>query len=68
MNSRYVRFGVNLLARDKVVLARMASQEGETMSSVIRRLVRREAQRLGLLGQGPRSQAPSSSVTEAGNV
>lgn len=68
MNSQYVRWGVNLLVRDKLVLARMASQEGETMSTVVRRLIRQEAQRLDLTGENMKHQVSTGTEAEAADV
>ena len=42
------RLGFKLLPRDKDALRRLTSAEGETMSVVVRRLIREEARRCGL--------------------
>ena len=49
MGNRTARLGFTVLSRDKQALRRLAQVEGETMSVVLRRLIREEARRRGLL-------------------
>lgn len=42
------RLGFRVLRRDKEALQRLADMEGEAMSVIMRRLIRKEAQRHGL--------------------
>jgi transposase-like protein len=46
--NKTVRLTVKLLPAHKVALVRLAQREGESVASVLRRLVRVEAEELGL--------------------
>jgi hypothetical protein len=51
------RLGLNVLRRDKEALRRLAAAEGEAMSVVVRKLIRREAQKRGLLSTTQHQEA-----------
>lgn len=59
---RTERFELNMLGRDKQVLRQLAQAEGETMSVVVRRLIRHAARERGLLP--PPDQCPQGYTTQ----
>jgi hypothetical protein len=61
------RLALRVLRRDKEALRRLAAAEGEAMSVIVRRLIRREAQRRGLLPPGDVQAQAQAPTTEAKN-
>lgn len=62
------RLSLKVLQRDKEALRRMASLEGETMSVVVRRLIRQAAHKRGLLPASDRhGEAQAEEVSGDGD-
>jgi len=53
------RLALKVLRRDKEALRRLAAAEGEAMAVVVRRLIREEARRRGLLPPADQGDAPA---------
>lgn len=64
MDQKYERLSINLLHRDKVALRQLANITGEAMSTVVRRLIRDQARRYGLLSPIALGTSASSEAAE----
>jgi len=63
---RSVRFGLVLTEREKHALAKLTEAEGDlSQAAVVRRLIRQEAQRRGLLNTAPATPGQAGGMNNA---